>query len=121
MNNQLIATLLFIVSFPLPTFAQGQFSSKAPPLFSAGYRITPVLTEPHIHEPAAIAGVGNGRLYVVEMPTSMQEIDGKNKLAATNRVSRHEDTNGDGLYDKHTIFADKLSISDCSQGRFARK
>ncbi len=62
MNKQLIATLLFSISFPLTTFAQGQVSSKAPPLspqdsiktmqIQPGYRITSVLSEPHIREPA---------------------------------------------------------------------
>ena len=95
-------------------------SSKAPPLspqdflkkteVQPGYKLIPVLTEPHIHEPSAIAWDGNGRLYVVEMRTYMQEIDGRNQLAPTSRVSRHEDTNGDGIYDKHTVFADKLSL-----------
>jgi putative heme-binding domain-containing protein len=49
-------------------------------------------------------------MYVVEMRTYMQDIDGKGQLAPTSRVSRHEDTDGDGVYDKHTIFADKLSL-----------
>lgn len=95
-------------------------STKAPPLSPAdtvksmqvqeGYRVIPVLTEPHIHEPSAIAWDGNGRMYVVEMRTYMQDIDGRNQLAPTSRVSRHEDTDGDGIYDKHTVFADKLSL-----------
>lgn len=95
-------------------------SSKAPPLsvqesvrtmqVQGGYRVIPVLAEPNIHEPAAIAWDGNGRMYVVEMRTYMQDIDGKDQLAPTSRVSRHEDTDGDGIYDKHTIFADKLSL-----------
>jgi hypothetical protein len=50
------------------------------------------------------------RLYVVEMRTYMQEIDGKNQLMPTSRVSRHGDTNGDGIYDKRTVFADKLVL-----------
>ena len=99
---------------------QASFSAKAPPLspqdciktmqIQKGYRVIPVLTEPQIHEPAAIAWDGNGRLYVVEMRTYMQDIDGRNQLKPVSRVSRHEDTNGDGIYDKHTIFADKLSL-----------
>lgn len=103
----------------VPLVAQ-EVSSKAPPLSPAdsiktmqvqpGYSVIPVLTEPQIHEPAAIAWDGNGRLYVVEMRTYMQEIDGKNQLAPVSRVSRHEDTNGDGIFDKHTVFADKLAL-----------
>ncbi|MEK6235184.1 MAG: discoidin domain-containing protein, partial [Planctomycetales bacterium] len=57
-----------------------------------------------------IAWDGNGRMYVVEMRTYMQDIDGKNQLNPVSRVSRHEDTNGDGVYDKHTVFADKLAL-----------
>ncbi len=75
-----------------------------------GYHVVPVLTEPQIHEPAAIAWDGNGRLYVVELRTYMQEIDGKDQLTPSSRVSRHEDTNGDGVYDKHTVFADHLVL-----------
>jgi putative heme-binding domain-containing protein len=112
-------TCVLAVAMSVPAFGQQQ-SSKAPPLspkesiktmkIQPGYSIVPVLTEPHIHEPSAIAWDGNGRMYVVEMRTYMQEIDGKNQLAPTSRVSRHEDTNGDGIYDKHTIFADKLVL-----------
>ncbi|MGZ0173162.1 MAG: DUF7133 domain-containing protein [Planctomycetales bacterium] len=100
-------------------FAQ-EVSAKAPPLspeesiktmeIQPGYSMVPVLTEPQIHEPSAIAWDGNGRMYVVEMRTYMQEIDGKDQLTPTSRVSRHEDTNGDGVYDKHSVFADNLSL-----------
>ena len=72
--------------------------------------MVPVLAEPHIHEPSAIAWDGNGRMYVVEMRTYMQDIDGQNQFAPKSRVSRHEDTDGDGVYDKHTVFADKLIL-----------
>ncbi len=95
-------------------------STKAPPLspeesiqtmrVADGYSVVPVLSEPHIHEPSAITWDGNGRMYVVEMRTYMQDIDGKNQLKPTSRVSRHEDTNGDGVYDKHTVFADNLCL-----------
>ncbi len=95
-------------------------SSKAPPLspeqsiatmeIQPGFRLVPVLAEPHIHEPSAIAWDGNGRLYVVEMRTYMQDIDGNNAFSPTSRVSRHEDTDGDGVYDKHTVFADNLVL-----------
>jgi glucose/arabinose dehydrogenase len=121
----LVCTLTLLVSQlisrqAIQSAVAQQVSSKAPPLSPAdtiksmkiqpGYSLTPVLTEPVIHEPSAIAWDGNGRLYVVEMRTYMQDIDGKNQLTPTSRVSRHEDTDGDGIYDKHTIFADNLSL-----------
>ena len=120
MNSRRFLPCVLALASCIPLLAQPAGSSKAPPLspqdsintmqVQPGYRITSVLSEPHIHEPAAIAWDGNGRLYVVEMRTYMQEIDGKNQLAAISRVSRHEDTNGDGIYDKHSVFADNLSL-----------
>ncbi|EMI55293.1 DUF7133 domain-containing protein [Rhodopirellula sallentina] len=95
-------------------------SSKAPPLspeesiatmqVQPGYSVVPVLTEPHVEEPSVVVWDGNGRMYVVEMRTYMQDIDGRNQLAPKSRVSRHEDTDGDGVYDKHTVFADNLVL-----------
>ena len=31
-----------------------------------------------------------------------------NSREPISRISRHEDTDGDGIYDKHTVFLDKL-------------
>ncbi|MEO1996659.1 MAG: protein containing Coagulation factor 5/8 type, partial [Planctomycetaceae bacterium] len=115
----LLLVCCLTIAQPVPAGAQ-QVSSQAPPLSPAetiksmqiqpGYRVLSVLNEPHIHEPSAIAWDGNGRMYVVEMRTYMQDIDGRNQFAPTSRVSRHEDTDGDGIYDKHTVFADKLIL-----------
>ena len=76
----------------------------------SGYRLEPVLTEPDIAEPVMVAFDGNGRMYVAEMRTYMQDADGKGEQQPLSRVSRHEDTDGDGVYDKHTVFADKLLL-----------
>jgi putative membrane-bound dehydrogenase-like protein len=75
-----------------------------------GYRLELVLGEPDIKEPMAIAFDGNGRLYVVEMRTYMQDIDGTGELEPKSRVSRHESTKGDGKFDRHTVFADNLLV-----------
>ena len=75
-----------------------------------GYRLEPVLTEPHIAEPVMVAFDGNGRMYVAEMRTYMMDADGTGEQEPVSRVSRHEDTDGDGVYDRHTVFADKLLL-----------
>ena len=75
-----------------------------------GYRLEPVLTEPHIAEPVMVAFDGNGRMYVAEMRTYMLDADGTGEQEPVSRVSRHEDTDGDGVYDRHTVFADKLLL-----------
>jgi hypothetical protein len=53
----------------------------------------------------AIAFDGNGRMYVVEMRTYMQDIDGNGEHDRKSRVSRHASTKGDGKFDKHAVFA----------------
>jgi putative membrane-bound dehydrogenase-like protein len=75
-----------------------------------GYKLEPVLAEPDIAEPVMVAFDGNGRMYVAEMRTYMQDADGTGEMQPVSRVSRHEDTDGDGVYDKHTVFADKLLL-----------
>ena len=77
-------------------------------LLPPGFRIEPVLTDPLIQDPVGVTFDGNGRMYVLEMRSYMQDADGSNSRAPVSRISRHEDTDGDGTYDKHTVFVDKL-------------
>ncbi|WP_114752493.1 DUF7133 domain-containing protein [Pleomorphovibrio marinus] len=73
-----------------------------------GYRIEPILTEPQIREPAAIRFDGNGRMYVLELRTYMQDIDAQGELLPVSRISRWEDKNNDGIYETGVIFLDSL-------------
>lgn len=75
-----------------------------------GYHLELVLAEPHIEEPVLAVFDGNGRMYVAEMRTYMQDGDSTGEFEPSSRVSMHEDTNGDGQYDRHTIFADNLLL-----------
>ena len=76
-----------------------------------GYSLELVLSERDgIREPVNVTFDGNGRMYVAEMRSYMQDIDGANEHDPIGVVSRHESTKGDGHYDKHTIFADKLLL-----------
>jgi glucose/arabinose dehydrogenase/mono/diheme cytochrome c family protein len=77
-------------------------------LLPPGFRIEPLLTDPLIQDPVGVTFDGNGRMYVLEMRSYMQDADGSNSRAPISRISRHEDTNADGTYDKHTVFADRL-------------
>jgi mono/diheme cytochrome c family protein len=73
-----------------------------------GYRMTPVLTEPDIVEPMQIAFDGNGRMFVLELLSYMQDADAGGELDPINRISVHEDADRDGVYEKHSVFVDKL-------------
>ncbi len=76
-----------------------------------GYSLELVLCERDgIREPVNVTFDGNGRMYVAEMRSYMQDADAINEHDPIGVVSRHESTKGDGHYDKHTIFADKLLL-----------
>jgi mono/diheme cytochrome c family protein/glucose/arabinose dehydrogenase len=75
-----------------------------------GYSMQLVLSDPDIKEPVVCVFDGNGRMYVSEMRSYMQDIDGNNELVPVGRVSRHESSKGDGVFDKHTVFADHLLL-----------
>lgn len=75
-----------------------------------GFHVELVASEPMIQEPVAIAWDGNGRLYVAEMNTYMQNADATGEYAPTSRIKRLEDTDGDGKMDKSTVFIDSLVL-----------
>ena len=76
----------------------------------AGYHLELVASEPMIHEPAVVAWDGNGRMYVAEMRSYMQDIDGSGAHEPVSRISLLDDTDGDGRMDKRTVFIDELVL-----------
>ncbi len=77
-------------------------------LLPPGYAITPVLTEPQIEQPGAIAFDGNGRMYVLELRTYMLTADSEGTLQPVSRISRWEDSDNDGVYETGSVFVDSL-------------
>ena len=117
--NRIILGAILLLSFQVYSaigeeIYQRGFLSKEEALKSIelpdGYALELVLSEPQVEEPVALAWDGNGVLYVVEMLTYMQTADATDEQAPKSRISRHEDTNGDGNYDKSTIFIDNLLL-----------
>ncbi|SVD86695.1 uncharacterized protein METZ01_LOCUS439549, partial [marine metagenome] len=114
-----LVAALFVV---LPASAQNGFPPQPVPKFLSptesqklfqlpeGYSLELVLSEPQIKEPAVAVFDGDGNMFVAEMRTYMQDIDGSGKYNKVSRVSKHMDTNGDGKYDKHIVFIDKLML-----------
>lgn len=68
-----------------------------------GFRVELMAAEPLVMSPVAMAFDENGRLFVVEMRDYSERRDEK-----LGRVKLLEDTNGDGSYDRATIFAEGL-------------
>src|SRR5262245_59882528 len=75
-----------------------------------GFEVQLVAAEPLIEAPIALSWDDQGRLYVVEMRGYMHDVDGAGEDQPNGRVSRLEDTNGDGVMDKATPFADNLVL-----------
>lgn len=69
-----------------------------------GFEMEQVAAEPLLQSPVAVAYDADGRAYVVQM-IDYSEQD-KEFLGAVRLL---EDTNGDGRFDKSTLFADQLS------------
>ncbi len=70
-----------------------------------GFRLELVAAEPLVTSPVTMAFDENSRLYVVEMVDYSERRD-ENPHAG--RIRLLEDTDGDGKFDKSTIFADNL-------------
>ncbi|RPE14222.1 cytochrome C [Chitinophaga lutea] len=75
-----------------------------------GYHLQLVASEPMIKEPVAIAWDGNGRMFVSEMLTYMQDVDGTRENDPVSRISLLEDTDGDGVMDKSSVYIDSLLL-----------
>ena len=91
---------------PMLTSSEQLATFQLPP----GYRLELVVSDPVIKEPVAIAFDGNGRLFVAEMRSFMQDLDGTGQRARNGRVSMHWSSKGDGVFDKHSVFIDGLVL-----------
>lgn len=75
-----------------------------------GFKVELVASEPMISEPIALAWDGNGRMYVAQMNTYMQDADATDENEPWSKVSLLEDTDGDGKMDKSSVFIDSLVL-----------
>ena len=89
----------------LPKSPEQELHHLLPP---QGYDLEVVVSEPAIEQPGAIAFDGNGRMFVLELRSYMLDADATGEQEPISRISRHEDTDGDGVYDVHTVFVDSL-------------
>src|SRR5688572_4603931 len=76
-----------------------------------GYRVELVASEPLIQDPVMIDWDGEGRMWAVEMPGYMPDINGKGEHAPIGKVVVLEDTNNDGRMDKRTVFQDGFVLA----------
>ena len=73
-----------------------------------GYHLELVASEPLVQDPILAEFDGDGRLWVMEMQGFAYNDRMDNSFEPVNDLVILEDTNGDGVYDKRTVFLDKL-------------
>jgi mono/diheme cytochrome c family protein len=118
--GSLAALPLFAAEAPLPEMTEQdrsinmQMRSPAETIAAIklpeGYHLELIASEPQIISPVVCCWDGNGRMYVAEMRSYMLDINGSKEKETVSRVSRFEDTKGNGVYDKQTVFADNLLL-----------
>ena len=74
----------------------------------AGFRVDLVAAEPLVRDPIDLAWGPDGKLWVVEMADYPLGMDDQGKPGG--RVRYLEDGDGDGKYDKSTLFLDEIQI-----------
>jgi mono/diheme cytochrome c family protein len=75
-----------------------------------GFRAELAASEPMIEDPITMAFDEDGRLFVVEMRGFMVDINRTGEREPVGRISRLEDTDGDGRFDKSSVFVDQLVL-----------
>jgi mono/diheme cytochrome c family protein/glucose/arabinose dehydrogenase len=75
-----------------------------------GYKIELVASEPMVNEPVAIAWDGDGKMYVAQMDTYMQNVDAEGEDEPISQIKLLVDVDGDGKMDKSTVFIDSLLL-----------
>ncbi len=73
-----------------------------------GFRVELVAAEPLVEDPVAMAWDERGLLYVVEMRGFMPNVDGEGEQEPVGRVVVLEDTDRDGVMDRHGVYLDGL-------------
>jgi putative membrane-bound dehydrogenase-like protein len=69
-----------------------------------GFVIEPVVAEPNIFNPVALAFDAKGRMWVAEMTTYMPDVHGTGEMQPEGNIAVLADTDGDGELDERTVF-----------------
>lgn len=76
-----------------------------------GFHIELVAAEPLVRDPIAMQFAPDGRLWVVEMPGYMRDINATGDKDPIGRIVVLSDTDGDGRFDKRAVFLDGLVLA----------
>ena len=80
---------------------------KAP----AGVKLSIAAAEPLVVMPVAAQFDARGRLWVVQMPTYMLDVDGKDEEKPSEGIVCLEDLDGDGVFEKKTVIVSNAKVA----------
>src|SRR5437879_6188601 len=97
------------IRFPLPV-AEAKTPQEELKTFRVqeGFEVQLVASEPMVEDPIALSFDGQGRMWVVEMRGYMHDIEWKGEDQPLGRIKLLTDTDGDGKFDRATVFLDHL-------------
>lgn len=75
-----------------------------------GFDIKLIANEPLVNSPITLAFDEKGRMWVTEMQGYMPDTSGRGEELPSGKIVILEDTNGDGVADKRSIFLDSLVL-----------
>src|SRR5947207_1281279 len=108
--TSVVAGLLVSCITPSARAAEVRIDGKTFTL-ADGFTIEKVAASPLVDRPIEADFDELGRLYVTDSSGSSDKVE-KQQQEKPHRVVRLEDTDGDGKFDKQTIFADKLMFPE---------
>jgi putative membrane-bound dehydrogenase-like protein len=114
MTNRVLflADILIAIAVARPVFAADAVPTSPPmPKVPDGFSIELAAGPPLIERPIVAAFDDEGRLYVAESSGSNDPVQ-KQLALKPHRIVRLEDTDGDGKFDKRTVFADHLMFPE---------
>ncbi len=104
-----LAVLLLIGSTALASEPLSPAKERATFQMPDGFKVELVASEPNVVDPVAMAFDEKGRLFVAEL--RVYPNDGVAKGAKPNsRIVMLDDADGDGTFEKSTVFAEKLRV-----------
>lgn len=104
----LLFSLLILISACQPPTDIPFDTSTDEFILQPGFAIQTIAAEPLLDSPMAFSFDKKGRIWVVELPGYMRDIDGSEQQKADGKVVLLEDTNQDGRMDQRTVILDQL-------------
>lgn len=110
MNRKFKIVCLFAITALVACKEQKSSISTDEFILKEGFKIDLIAAEPLLSSPMAMEEDAEGKLWVVEMPGYMRDINASEEDTPDGRIVILEDSDKDGVMDKRTVFLDDLVL-----------